>query len=700
MTNSTNTTKGLALRQAGLALNLLVFMASIIVLVVVVNFFSQRPQLRAMLDATKTRAYALSPQTQQLLEEIDDSGEQWTIAVILFEANADRAVKRQVNEVLRRFTDASTNINAVHIDPTDADTLDDYESLLSHLRTIYSDKIDAYNAALAPGIEAVEDFEIFVEQRSGQIADLHRNLSPGDAIFNDYEQLMGGFSLRSRQIASIKKQLGESLREDETRPIRDYETARSILVGALTVWADEMMGIEQLFARWRVYPNIDPSIRELANNAKDQYERLAMKLIKIADPIKFLPELEIGTIGGQIERGEAAIVIGPEGAALIPSGQIFPQVQQRSKAGVTFDRRFRGEQMIASAMRSLLVNPMPLVVFVHAEDQSLLQRREMNLDLVGPASILKASRFDVKEWIVTLSDPPTPKAGQQVVWIVIPPPIPIRTSFIPGNEEYALIDSVNQLIEAGEMVMLNVAPSGMQQLSQSDPWQAVALAMGVEVDTSKVIFEQQIDQSGTPFNLRTARITEFESEHPVSAAAHGLVTSFDLPIAITKATSGPIGIALSKVAVVKPQENRWLENDWAVDPTTIDKPNESQFFTEALTIIATTQRSNPITRNTQRFVVVGSSGWLLSNRSDVVNDLGGGRVALMYPGNYELLLASVAWLSGHEEMIAPSAISQQIQTLSGITESVKIRWRWITVVVLPSAILILGSLVWMVRQRS
>ena len=701
MSNNGGTTKDFALRQAGLALNLLVFMASIVVLGVVANFFSQMPQLRTMLDATKTRAYALSPQTLRLLDEIDSSGEDWTIAVILVEANADRAMKRQVDEVLRRFTDSSEHITAVHIDPTDADTLDEYESLLAHLRLIYSDKIDAYNAALAPGIEAVNDYELFVEQRSGQLVDLRLNLSADDPIYNDFQQLLGGFSLRTQQITQIKKELAKSLQEDEARPIRDYETARSIFVGALTVWADELYGIELLFAKWRAYPNVDPSIKEIANSTSGQYEQLARKLIKIADPIKFLPELEIGTIGRQIERGEAAIVIGPDGAALIPSGQIFPQVQQRNQTGITFDQRFRGEQIIAAAMRSLLINPMPLVVFVHAEKQSLLQRRsKQNFDLVGPASILKASRFDIKEWIVTLGDRPTPKVGQAVVWIVVPPPIPLRTSFVPSKEEYALIDSVKQLIVEGEMVMLNVAPSGMHKFNQPDPWQTVALAMGVEVDTSKVIFEKQIDQSGQAINLRTARITEFESEHPVSAAAHGLVTSLDLPLAITKATSGPIGFEYSKAAVVKAQENRWLEDDWAIDPSTVDKPNENQFFAEDITVIATTQRNNPVTRNTQRFVVIGSSGWLLSNRSDVVNDMGGGRVALVYPGNYELLLASVAWLSGHDEMIAPSAISQQIQTLSGVTQSVKIRWRWITVVILPCATLLFGSLVWFVRQRS
>ena len=72
---------------------------------------------------------------------------------------------------------------------------------------------------------------------------------------------------------------------------------------------------------------------------------------------------------------------------------------------------------------------------------------------------------------------------------------------------------------------------------------------------------------------------------------------------------------------------------------------------------------------------------------------------LVNPGNYELLLASIAWLAGQDEMIAPSAVSQQVSRLDGITPAVRARWRWIAVVVMPGGCLMLGAVVWFIRRR-
>jgi hypothetical protein len=100
----------------------------------------------------------------------------------------------------------------------------------------------------------------------------------------------------------------------------------------------------------------------------------------------------------------------------------------------------------------------------------------------------------------------------------------------------------------------------------------------------------------------------------------------------------------------------------------------------------------------RRAVVIGSGGWMLSFVSDVTVDLGGDRVALAHPGNYELLLASIAWLAGMDEFIAPSAASQQVARLSGITPAVRTAWLWITLAGMPLAMLGLGVAVWLVRR--
>ena len=101
----------------------------------------------------------------------------------------------------------------------------------------------------------------------------------------------------------------------------------------------------------------------------------------------------------------------------------------------------------------------------------------------------------------------------------------------------------------------------------------------------------------------------------------------------------------------------------------------------------------------QGCIVVGAGGWRMSYLEERVVDAGGERVMVVSPGDYERLLAGIAWLAGQDEMIAPSAVSQQVSRLDGITPAVRTRWRWIAVVVMPGGCLMLGAVVWFIRRR-
>ena len=71
---------------------------------------------------------------------------------------------------------------------------------------------------------------------------------------------------------------------------------------------------------------------------------------------------------------------------------------------------------------------------------------------------------------------------------------------------------------------------------------------------------------------------------------------------------------------------------------------------------------------------------------------------LLNPGNYELLLASVAWLAGEDDLIAASPVSRQVARLEGLTPAVRTFWRWVAIAFLPAACLLAGVAVWMVRR--
>ena len=94
-----------------------------------------------------------------------------------------------------------------------------------------------------------------------------------------------------------------------------------------------------------------------------------------------------------------------------------------------------------------------------------------------------------------------------------------------------------------------------------------------------------------------------------------------------------------------------------------------------------------IAGGSQRAVIVGSGGWLLSNVADLSDNLGGGRTALVNPGNRELLLASVAWLAARPDLLGAGLSGREVPRLDGLGDGARIGW---TVVL--GAVLALGPL--------
>lgn len=674
-------------------LNLALFLAGIVVIAVVANGFAAMGGLRVRVDATKTRAYSLSAQTNLTLDRIEG---EWTIAVVSSRSAVDPALRRQVDEVLDRFAD-SPDVSVVRIDPEDPSTLDRYEWLLSHLRASYAEPIADYDRAVADGRAATESFQVMLQQQTGLLRTLVERLQADDVNRRATVQLLQVFSVRVEQAAAVIEEVDRALRVDDQRPLPDYEAARSVLSAALSAWAEEQLRIAQLLRGWTETGG-EPLLRQFGANQRRVFEGQAQSLALVADPLKHLPPLELGRIGRALEQGEAAIVMGPEGAAVIPSAQLFPSLALRAEAGqITYDQRFRGEQMISATIRSLMVDRMPLVVFVHAQNESLLTPRDRNVDLFGAASVLAASRFEVAEWIVGQSEPPTPEPGQPVVWIVVPPPS--REGLEPTAGEVELIDTARTLLADGESVLLSIYPSALTKFGRPDPWQGVADAFGLRAETGAVVFERVRRSPQEVVRQKGQMLRDFSSGHPIAAALHGQQTHLSLPIAIVQADAPPPGARIDVIAEITPSSDRWLEAEWAVDAPVGDGAAPSEPLTGPVPVIVAVENRHRLRDDPQRVIVVGSGGWMLSFIADAAVSLGGDRVVRQQPGNYELLLASVAWLAGMDDLIAPSAVSQLVTRLDGISPEVRSRWRWIALVLAPAACGLAGLAVFTLRRR-
>ncbi|MFG0248189.1 MAG: hypothetical protein ACF8OB_04825, partial [Phycisphaeraceae bacterium JB051] len=75
-------------------------------------------------------------------------------------------------------------------------------------------------------------------------------------------------------------------------------------------------------------------------------------------------------------------------------------------------------------------------------------------------------------------------------------------------------------------------------------------------------------------------------------------------------------------------------------------------------------------------------------------------VGAMFPGNAELFVNSIFWLSNMDEMIAASARSQDIRRIGNITPAQMTGMRWLVLAGVPLAIFIIGIVVGLKRRAS
>ena len=179
--------------------------------------------------------------------------------------------------------------------------------MLIRLRRSYAGPIAEYDAALAAGRETLDRFTVFLRQQAGVLVGLSKGLAAEDAARSQVEQLLSVISLRLKQVRQVEIEVDRALAVDVSRPLPDYETARSILAGSLTMWAEEFYRIGQMFGGWRDSLTTDITVRRFAGTHREDYASSVEALARDADPLKQLPPLELARIGRSLEAGETAI---------------------------------------------------------------------------------------------------------------------------------------------------------------------------------------------------------------------------------------------------------------------------------------------------------------------------------------------------------------------------------------------------------
>jgi len=104
-----------------------------------------------------------------------------------------------------------------------------------------------------------------------------------------------------------------------------------------------------------------------------------------------------------------------------------------------------------------------------------------------------------------------------------------------------------------------------------------------------------------------------------------------------------------------------------------------------------------VTGGAQRVALVASGGWLLSSVADLSDSLGGGRTALVNPGNRELLLSTVAWLAGRGDLLDAGLSGREVPRIESLSVGAQRAWAFGYGGMLALGPIVLGGLI--VRRR-
>jgi hypothetical protein len=230
--------------------------------------------------------------------------------------------------------------------------------------------------------------------------------------------------------------------------------------------------------------------------------------------------------------------------------------------------------------------------------------------------------------------------------------------------------------------MLNLQPSLLPRYGQNDPWAELVETIGVTTDTEKVLVQQIAVGPNQLEVLKSQMISELHSDHIIARAVNGRQIFLPFPIEVLG------GQPLVEIA---PSADRWLETRWELDG--LDSVGKVPL--EHTMQVATAVEHH----GGARAIVIGSGGWMLTWAADRAMSLGGNNIAMINPGNSELLLASVEWLAGLDSWIAASPIGKQSSRVSGLTPTSYMAWSAILVLGLPALLLIATAVTSLRRSR-
>lgn len=673
---------------------------------------------RARIDVTSTGEHRLGPRAERMVDLIDAPTE---LVFAVDRARSDARAADLVGDVLDAYDRSSAFITHRPIDLSTSRGLEQTDQLLKDLASREQTAIDRALGTLSSSAESMRS----TAERMGELAsrlDLVRDAidpsSPnGTTNRAFFDQRAGLTRLGARTLSEQADSIEESLANPE--PSTGLPAFDRLAGPAIAVWREQRAGLTDLAAQARAFAESELATGELGTLARAAAQSAAGLRDDAAvaqEQLERTPRIDAVRVARALETGEALLVVGPPelGVAAIDLETLLPSTEVLDRAGLSPAGFIgpRAQELVATAIGSLVRPERPIVVFTHGgRPGELLGSSDLVTNVVER---LARSGTDAIEWAAAEeASPPAlssldPTGSRPVVYLVI------SADSTQGSGEgrlngaqraEQLAASVQRVIDAGGSVLLSLNPSVFPTYGDADPMARLAEPFGIVARTGTPLLTDRVGPGGRQANPLTTIVPE-GGDHPIAGASRGL--RFALPWAIPMELTQTEDAQASAVVTIAGDDasKAWSESQWLRFWSTPaqNRPlmrNQPEFNSNAdrradrWIVAAAGERSGRTA--SQRIVVVGSNGWATDGIVGAAEQLVDGRITTRFPGNGTLLDASIAWLSGQDELIAPGADARPIATIEPLAPAQLTSIRWVLLGVVPGLILVVGASVRAIR---
>ena len=695
-------------RRVLFGVNTLVAVAAAVIVVVLVNWIAYRQFVR--LDFTELGVYSLSPQTQDVLADLEGDYE----VVTLFSSQTMTVGRRRVRDLIDEYDRASPNLDVTHID-VDVDAAR-YDAFTARLTDRYGEGLAGVEASIREASEAIDVFVEGVGPVLGRLGNVLENEAlPSGQV---RERLSRAFAAM-RSVVRGQEGVAEQVEAELAAPLPNYQQLQSEVQDTLVELNTRILPtVSQWFTQAADDPAVPAAAQEDLLQAVETLDALRTPVREAAAAAREaeVPE-DYQRVRSELTRGGAVIVLGPEKVRVISEQDMFLEVDpnlaeqaEQELGGV--ETRFLGEERLTGALVSLQLDETPMVVFVDSQQARALGPQGQ---FTHVASRLESLNFDARSWSpggqmtqFGMTSPPQPapepEPGQAAVWVVLPQPPanpqnPMQMQGGGGAQQIA--DTLRGRLEAGDGVMLHVGLVPGAMMAPPDPLADLAAEWGLAPRSERIVVREIVFGEG-----ETAAQPRFE------------ITDWPTGLAVTEALSGMRGLftAFTPLAVESLEDvTTWpliaIGQDggrtWAIDAAAIASPADLRnvaFDPEAA--------EDPFTpgvaaeRGDTRLAVFTDQLWASDRVTTfgVIPGLGGGPgladiAGAAYPANAELFVNTTLWLAGLEDLVATSPRVQKTRRIAAIDETTRAATITALMAGVPAASLLLGLGVYLVRRR-